>query len=170
MSGGSPARRESGVSQCAPSLGRQLALSSVADDPKRGFRTQLTAEFDWRTFDRDEDLGKIVVPYTLSRAADSDQTGTALYISELRDEAHDLNLSEIRTASIEVLSPIRSLFASLSAVRPVEGADEDPEFRLEIADSVSDDVEDVEQAILDAYVLRAELSLKGALLTFPWAW
>ena len=60
-------------------LGRALHLESVANDQGRGLTTKLTADFDWPKFDRNEDLGKVRVPYRLvaaqPRYADRDHAG-----------------------------------------------------------------------------------------------
>jgi len=52
-------------------LGRALQLRSVAFDKARGVRTTLTAAFNWPEFDRNEDLGRVKVPYHLVRAPSS---------------------------------------------------------------------------------------------------
>src|ERR1700730_17097000 len=90
-------------------LGRELHLESVADDLERRQRTRLVADFDWPTFDRYEDLGEIKVPYRLEAAAPDEPTGTRLVITRLRHEVERLDLKKVRTGSIGVLTPLRSL-------------------------------------------------------------
>lgn len=146
-------------------LGRRLHLESVANDPEMGYGTRLTADFDWPQFDEHEDLGQIKVPYVLERLDDDRQTGTSLTISQLRTQANDLDLQRVRTDSIGVLSPLRSLFRELdleeSQFRGVPSRD--PGFLLLIQED-DDSSEDVAASILDAYVLRATIKLDGSTL------
>ena len=143
-------------------LGRTLDLESVADDKERGLRTKLTAQFNWPEFDRHEDLGSVEVPYQLVEVDESVPTGTNLDITDLRSAANDLNLNAVRTGSIGVLSPLRSLFRQLPGDRNVardrEGVD--PGFTLKIQAEDTVDEGDVASDILDAYVLRASLKLR----------
>jgi signal transduction histidine kinase len=147
-------------------LGRALSLVSVADDKQRGVRTRLTATFDWPKFDRHEDLGKVKVPYELIEADEDTPTGTTLTITRLRTEAGRLDLNTVRTGSIGILTPLRSLFREMTDGDDVEiGDDEgvfsDPGFLLKIRVGDDDDEGDVAAAILDAYVLRARLRVQG---------
>lgn len=149
-------------------LGRALKLVSVAQDEERGLRTQLTATFDWPKFDRHEDLGKVQVPYELLVVDDDTPTGTSLFITRLRTEASRLNLKAIRTGSIGILTPLRSLFDQMSddEETATDGDDkdrltDDPGFLLKIRVGQEDSDEDVAAAILDAFVLRAKLRLRG---------
>ena len=150
-------------------LGRALNLVSVADDPVRGVRTQLTATFDWPKFDKHEDLGQVQVPYILTEVPKATATGTVLTITKLRTEAGRLDLNTVRTGSIGILTPLRSLFREMTDGDDVEVADEDgeavdPGFILNV--KVGDDNEEVDVAatILDAYILRAQLRLRGNML------
>lgn len=147
-------------------LGRTLRLDTVADDIQRGYKTRLVANFDWPSFDRHEDLGQIKVPYVLIKEEDQTPTGTTLQIGQLRSQAGYLNLQRVRTDSIGVLSPLRSLF------RKTRGAEErledsgsiDPGFSLLIQEGEEAAEEDVAASILSAYVLRATISLVGSRL------
>ncbi|WP_181166482.1 ATP-binding protein [Mesorhizobium sp. B2-4-18] len=148
-------------------LGRALNLVSVADDADRGMRTQLSATFDWPKFDRHEDLGKVQVPYVLTEAPAETATGTVLTITRLRTEASRLDLNTVRTGSIGILTPLRSLFREMTEGDDVEVvADEDgdavdPGFILNVRVGDDDEEGDVAATILDAYVLRAQLRLRG---------
>lgn len=147
-------------------LGRALELVSVADDEDRGTRTQLTANFDWPKFDKHQDLGKVQVPYELIEVDRSVPTGTKLTITRLRTEASRLDLNAIRTGSLGILTPLRSLFRQITDGDDIETVDKageaiDPGFVLNLSIGNDEEKEDVAAAILDAYVLRAKLQLRG---------
>ena len=147
-------------------LGRRLRLQSIAFDPQRGYKTRLTADFDWPSFDRHEDLGQIKVPYVLTREEDRTGTGTRLHIERLRSQARALDLQRVRTDSISVLSPLRSLFRELqSAYDELETPGSvDPGFSLVIQEGGQSDEQDVAASVLDSYVLRATVRLTGSRL------
>lgn len=145
-------------------LGRILALETVADDEKRGFRTLLTATFDWEMFDRNEDLGRVTVPYELYRADPRRSTGTTLTITELRESARSINLQRIRTASISVVNPFRPLMRDNSPFRETSvsryrSEEVDPGFSLSIEPSTDETPPDVAAGVLDRAVLRSVLQL-----------
>lgn len=141
-------------------LGRALRLESVADDPSLKLRTKLTATFDWPTFDRNEDLGTVKVPYELTRAAHGNRTGTKLIITKLRAQAGGLDLNAVRTGSIGILTPLRSLFRQTlgEGVFGGEGST-DPGFALNLLSESDAQRTDVADEILKHFVLRAELSV-----------
>lgn len=146
-------------------LGRNLHLESVADDSDLGVRTKLIADFDWPSFDLHEDLGKVQVPYKLVKSPQTTPTGTILTIGSLRSVGKDIKLDKVRTGSIAILNPLRSLFRK--SVR-TDGSDistksgTDPGFILNIhTDGDEGEQVDVAAQILDAFVLRAQLQLKG---------
>ena len=144
-------------------LGRALHLVSVADDPERKCRTRLIADFDWPKFDQHQDLGQVKVPYRLEAVADSMATGTTLVIKRLRSEVSRLDLQKVRTGSIGVLTPLRSLFRQMTEGDDIEQAENDaadPGFLLNIQRD-GDDEGDVAASILDGFVLRARLKLTG---------
>ncbi len=145
-------------------LGRALLLETVADDPVRGLRTLLTADFDWPDFDRKEDLGKVEVPYQLFEVDASTPTGTKLIVRRLRTVASQLDLNAVRTGSIGMLSPVRSLFRERTGddVNTVDDAS-DPGFVLDVrTGDVDPDSGDVAAQILEAFVLRAQVILRGS--------
>ena len=147
-------------------LGRILVLETVADDKTRGFRTLLTATFNWETFDRKEDLGCVTVPYRLDRTDMQHTVGTTLTITELRESARSINLQRIRTASISVVNPFRPLMHDNSPFREeplsrcVPTEDTDVGFSLRIEPTDDDTNPDVAAAVLDRAVLRSVLSLE----------
>ena len=149
-------------------LGRALHLETVADDPERGCRTRLIADFDWPTFDHHEDLGKVEVPYLLEVADEKIHTGTTLTITKLRSEVQRLNLKKVRSGSIGVLSPLRSLFlqnGGRDEASSVEEVKKDPGFSLNIKAESDENADDVASAILDAAYLKAQLQLVGQQLS-----
>lgn len=160
-----PITGEKGIGRFAVRfLGRHLHLESVAEDPKYGGKTRLEANFDWPKFDRHEDLGRVKVPYTLTQVEDAAATGTTLTITKLRSEVARLDLQKVRTGSIGILTPLRSLFRQLTEgedVEPEDGDRSDPGFILDIQGDPDEEPEDVAASILDGFVLRAQLRLAG---------
>ena len=136
-------------------LGRALHLESVADDEKLKKRTKLSADFDWFTFDKLEDLGDLEVPYRLETTDSETPTGTKLMISRLRPEVARLNLKQVRTSSLDVLTPLRSLFetAKPNSRRPTSLTGHDDGFTLKLGQGATEDGEspDVAAAILDRF-------------------
>ena len=140
-------------------LGRALHLESVANDQSRDLTTKLTADFDWPKFDRNEDLGSVRVPYRLVAARPGTRTGTKLVITGLRAQVSRLDLDAVRTGSIGILTPLRSLFRQTMGRRDLEIDDlGDPGFELNVRRGGSEPAIDVAEEILEACVLRATLS------------
>jgi len=142
-------------------LGERLSLKSVAFDAGRGIPTRLEAEFDWPSYDATEDLGKVSVPYRLTAAEEGVAFGTELVIRKLRPSTREVDLKDVRTASIGLISPLRSL---LAGVESDAVSDEDPGFRLVLGD-LDEESDDVAAKILDAYTLRAVLVVGRKRLT-----
>jgi len=90
-------------------LGRRLTLESIAHDPTRGFKTKLTADFDWQTIDAQPDLRNALIPYRVERATTSDKEGTTLTISRLRDPDKIDFGKTLRTQVLGIVSPIGGL-------------------------------------------------------------
>lgn len=144
-------------------LGRALAVETIADDPGRGYLTILTANFDWPRFDREEDLGKVTVPFTLKRAPDKSAPGTKLTVTKLRKAAASIDLRTVRTGSMNIVSPYQSLLRvpKQTGARPGKRP-EDPGFSLRIVgDDSAGAAMDVASQILGSYVLRSLLSVDG---------
>ena len=141
-------------------LGKALHLESVANDSERSLKTKLIADFDWPKFDLNEDLGKVRVPYRLVEAGVGERTGTALVIAGLRSQVGRLNLDAVRTGAIGTLTPLRSLFRQTTGSRDLEpNGETDPGFDLNIRSGRNGAEIDVAEGILEAYVLRATLSV-----------
>ena len=148
---GRPITGEKGIGRFAVRyLGYRLELTSVAYDPARGKKTRLTAQFDWREFDRQEDLGRVTVPYQLAGVDDAAATGTSLLISELRPVVDDIDWKALRTGSMGVVSPIRSLLEN-----PSGDDDEDPGFAL-VSNEGDQDI-DIAMRLLNHYFLRSKV-------------
>ena len=163
MVGESPAKR--GIGRFAVRfLGRKLHLESIADDTDRNQRTRLVAEFNWPEFDKHEDLGVVRVPYTLQLSEASARTGTTLTISDLRSTASRPNLHEIRTNSLDVVSPLGSLLSQIAApdgTDHVGAGPRDPGFALKVRTLDQEHISDVGGTLLSSFTLRAVLRLTG---------
>jgi signal transduction histidine kinase len=153
-------------------LGTELNLRTIAYDTSLKARTLLTATFDWPSFDQTEDLGEVKVPYMLRRAPSRENAGTTLTVTALRAPAlTKINLDSVRTASIAVVSPYRSLLRH-APLHPVTKRGRkpkvqvDPGFTLEISPhtAIAEDG-DVAKAILDHAVLRAVVALANNRIT-----
>lgn len=149
-------------------LGHRLHLETVADDPGRGYRTRLIADFHWPAFDALEDLGDVEVPYVLTTAAEDEPCGTTLTITDLRPGAEHVDLRTVRTESLGLLSPLRSLLRE--PVSSTTRQARDPGLQLLLPGSDVDDEQDVANSVLDAFVLRATLEhSENRLLLTVWA-
>ena len=149
-------------------LGTKLDLETVAYDSHRRMRTVLVATFDWPTFDNTEDLGQVTVPYVLRRASSRHKLGTTLRITALRAPAlSKINLDAVRTATISVVSPYRTLLKD-APLEPVvkrgrkQKHPPDPGFSLNISPPpASSEDPDVARAILNNAVLRAIVTVNN---------
>ena len=144
-------------------LGRELKLVSVAHDSKQGGLTRLTATFDWLAIDDIAELDAVRVPYTLERVADDTATGTTLTVGVLRSGTERIDLQRVRTGSIGVLTPLRAMLERAPLSKGKTTGTADPGFALQILPAAPDDPTggDVAADILDAFVIRAEVDLKG---------
>lgn len=143
-------------------LGKDLHLESVAWDLVRRARTRVTADFDWPQFDKNEDIGKIAVPYRLESVPEGVPTGTKLRITRLRDQVANFDFRRVQTASIGILTPLRSLLRASDWAQDETSNDPqpiDPGFILNIQHNGDLDDGDVAARILDGFVLRARLLL-----------
>lgn len=161
-----PVSGEKGIGRFAVRfLGRKLKLRSVAVGEDSGMKTVLTANFDWPDFDRNLDLGNVKVPYVLQSASPDESTGTTLIIELLRPGATDIDFRLLRTSSLSVITPYRSLLNEKFDEAPAKrrGQREDPGFRLELEaiDEEEGEPADVAAEILDNFVLRAVLEISS---------
>jgi signal transduction histidine kinase len=167
---GRPITGEKGIGRFAVRfLGTKLAIQSTAFDPARDLTTTLRASFDWPTFDKQEDLGSVKVPYTLRVADAQDPIGTRLTISALRLEADEIDLRSLRTASVGLVSPFQSLFRSKARAKKVSdksGVLPDPGFSLDLSSNeVEETNTNLATTILDRFVLRADLQVRDRRFT-----
>lgn len=162
-----PISGEKGIGRFAVSyLGRHLALTTVAIDPKHG-KTELTAEFDWPQFDRDTDLGVVTVPYRLRKADPDAPLGTTLHATKLRVAAEKIDFRQIQTGSLGLLSAYRALLRGSDnddelhlPKAPSESQNsDDPGFSLVVKDEDDEEAVEAAKAILKNYVLRAVVSV-----------
>lgn len=144
-------------------LGQTLRLESIAFDQQRGYPTLLTAAFHWPSFDKNEDLGKIEVPYTLERSSEISRTGTTLVISDLRPGIAGMEMRTVKTAAIDVVSPYRTLMQDFggkgkkSKIASNSKSKVDPGFSVRIKGLEKESLEnkDLAAEVLDKFVLRS---------------
>lgn len=158
---GRPITGEKGIGRFAVRyLGQRLDLTSTAFDAGRGMKTRLEAQFEWTDFDRRQDLDDVTVPYRLVSVADTVPTGTTLIISDLRPAAAEVDWKALRTGSMGVVSPVRSLIVAEPDLGNAQY--DDPGFRLL---SVSGDEElDLADEVLARFALRATIELTDSQL------
>lgn len=129
-------------------LGASLQVISVANDPSRGCKTRLIAEFDWEQIDENTNLSDTKIPYRLYRAADDEAEGTTLNISKLRRNGEFASTPTFRSSVLKIVSPLSGLEQDRFKRRQRKGG-RDPGFRVVLPgedESSSVDVAD--------YVLR----------------
>ncbi len=154
---GRPITGEKGIGRFAVRyLGQSLKLVTVADDLQRGERTQLEADFEWDEFDEQEDLNEVRIPYRLTQVTSDVPTGTTLAIGRLKPVVRKLDWKALRTGSMGVVSPIRSLLDADFGAN-VAGPESDPGFKL--ISAKGDDDFDVADELLAHYALRATVEL-----------
>src|SRR5207249_11362044 len=121
---------------------------------------------NWLDFDSSEDIGRVRVPFRLTRADEDVPTGTSLHITDLSPQVRKLHLDDVRTASIEVLSRYQSLLQQAETEHPAPSKGVDPGFDLKITPTPPGSEDDsVAGEILQAAVLRAVLRSDGVRLT-----
>lgn len=147
-------------------LGKHLLLESVAEN-ENGKRTKLSAWFDWAALDRQVDILKLKVPYTLEPTRE--KCGTTLTITKLRVVVDQNQLHQIKSGVLEITSPIYAFINDapkqvknrLLAEMP---ANEDAGFNVTFSNSpeqVSQDDRNLAADVLANYVIKATLNLTG---------
>ena len=152
-------------------LGRKLELVTTAYDPKRGFNTTLRATFDWPKFDKNEDLGDVQVPFTVTRAEPDAPIGTTLTITDLRPSTAKINFRQVQTASLGLLSAYQVLLTRSEKDKqqdlpdlPADERKSDPGFNLAINTGDKLKPESIAADILQNFVMRCVVAVdKGRL-------
>lgn len=169
---GRPITGEKGIGRFAVRfLGAHLHLETTAFDATRGHHTRIVADFDWPSLDVGE-LANVEVPYRVERVAEADpRLGTCLLITSLRPGIQEIDFSSVRSNSLAVVSPLRTLL-TLSpgdSSSPAETAGltartaVDPGFSISLS-AKSDETADIAALVLDAFTLRAVLKFEDGML------
>ncbi len=153
-------------------LGRHLALETTAFDKKRKCKTTLRADFNWPQFDRNEDLGKVKVPYQLVKAGADTPLGTVLRVTELRSSTQRIDFRQVLTASLGLLSPYQALLRKLDnddqedlpAPPGNSATTDDSGFNLVINSAGFENEPSVANAILQNFVFRCVVSVENGRL------
>lgn len=147
-------------------LGRKLELQSTAIEAN-GRKTKLRAVFDWPTFDKNEDIGEVSIPYELRLAGENDLLGTTLVISDLRQPVEKLNLDEVRNGALGVVTPYGAFVntgrASTRKGKKKSSRSDDPGFSVEVEglhEAVDGEIS-VASDVLSNFVLRGVANLVG---------
>jgi len=157
---GRPITGEKGIGRFAVRyLGQRLDLVSTAFDDERRTKTRLEAEFEWTEFDRREDLNDVLVPYRLFAVDSETPTGTTLSITDLKPVVAEVDWKALRTGSMNVVSPVRSLIVAEAEEESQADFESDPGFQLI---SVSGGAEfNLADEVLAHFALRATIELTG---------
>lgn len=105
-------------------LGKHLTLESITKN-KDGVKSKLTATFDWDKLDEHDDLITLEVPYYTEKS--SDDCGTRLIISNLRNEAY-LTDEQIKKVKSNVIQNTAPIFAFISDVEKELANTDIPEY------------------------------------------
>lgn len=128
-------------------LGDHLLLESVAHDDEYGFRTKLTAHFDWPKLDKAQDIGDATVEYTLVRAPADAVNGTSLTITKLRAATDFAKDAKLRDEVLRIVSPLQALDSG-SFQKAQAGDGEDPGFRVVLPGETEDEDVDIAGLVL----------------------
>jgi signal transduction histidine kinase len=110
-------------------LGAKVRLTTIAWDETRKMKTQLDADFDWRSIDKAPDLRSAKIPYRLTAVSKDRRTGTVLRVEALKEDPDFLAAKSFRTMVLKIVSPFESL--NRGRFKPTErAAKDDPGFRV----------------------------------------
>lgn len=146
-------------------LGDHLLLESVAHDKSYGFRTKLTARFDWPKLDQAQDIGDASVEYVLVRAEDDEPTGTSLTITKLRAATDFAKDAKLRDEVLRIVSPLQAL-ESGPFQKSQAGDGEDPGFKVVLPGESDDEDVDIAQLVLKNCWGRLLIELEDSHLRF----
>jgi signal transduction histidine kinase len=148
-------------------LGEHLTLITVAEDSKRGYKTRLTASFDWPEIDKLSDLDEAKVDYTLERVTSSEMAGTILEIHELSTSSDFTADSTLRSDVLRIVTPLQGLESGRFKLAHGD-AKADPGFKVRLPGDTagSDDQVDLATLVLQNYWAKLNIELRGRDLTF----
>jgi signal transduction histidine kinase len=148
-------------------LGDHLTLVTIADDPKLGFKTRLTAIFDWPKIDRLADIRQEEISYKVERVAPDTGTGTTLEIRQLKTSTDFTTESSLRSDILRIVTPLQGLEAG--RFRQVHrDSTTDPGFRVILPGRGREEESEIDLAnlVLKNYWARLVIELKAKNLTF----
>jgi signal transduction histidine kinase len=144
-------------------LGQRLQVETVAVGKSKK-RERLTATFNWPQIDKQTELRKARVPYTVEEVSKDTPTGTVLTISKLRSAAKDTITKNLRTDLLSIAYPYAGLekrkFARASKAKT------DPGFSIELP---SDDLEsetNLSEIILDNAFARLTIDSRKTVTNY----
>lgn len=145
-------------------LGNRAILETVADDPRLGTRTRLSATFDWRKINTAEYITSVVIPYTVEEVDFTVALGTKLTINDLRPEASQIATTSLKSDLIKLTNPAAGLEKPpFKWNRKSLTPDKDPGFSVKFESEDPDDwgsvADPIQKDILDAYVGRVRLTV-----------
>lgn len=148
-------------------LGDHLALITTAEDRERGFKTKLTARFDWPKIDQLNDIGNAKVDYTLERERPDTPTGTTLEIRHLKTSTDFTSASPLRAEVLRIVTPLQALEAGRFKLVH-EDARKDPGFRVLLPGTQQGAPGEVDLAelVLRNYWARLKIELHNNRLAF----
>ncbi|WP_276260627.1 sensor histidine kinase [Haloglomus litoreum] len=140
-------------------LGLELELESVAKDPTEDEYRRLVAEFDWREFESGSGLREMEIEYRLYDDASSDDEGTTLQITDLRE---DWSQEKLKEASGEVLDIVSAPYEPEPSEVVSEDAEGDPGFSVYFAPPGEGSVaQSPAKEIYDRWTSLVEIELDG---------
>ena len=149
------------------SLGDYLTLTSIALDPKRKTKTQLTARFDWPKIDRLSDIRNAEIDYTLEEMPPDTATGTTLEVRKLKTSTEFTGEKSLRSSVVRIVTPLRGLHAGRFKASH-EASKTEPGFQVLLpGDRDSGRAEiDIAGLVLKNHWARLQIELEGNHLTF----
>jgi signal transduction histidine kinase len=146
-------------------LGDHLTLITTAHDATRGFKTRLSAQFDWLVIDKFSDLREAKVSYTLEKVREDSPTGVTLEIRKLKSSTAFAGKSSLRTDVLRIVSPLSGLDAGRFA-RSRKGSKTDPGFRVVLPGGNEEEGVNLAELVLRNNWARLRIDLSGKRLSF----
>jgi len=157
----------------ARTLGSSLIMESTAFDSELNMQARLTAMFDWKEFDKNDNLSELAVSYEYKYPVE-EENGTFL---EVRGLYHDIDedvIKKVRNNVLDIASPHKLLMPDngfwqenidvLKKQSAKNKNNRDPGFTILINNEDKNDLGPAE-VILNAYVGRAKLELVDDVLS-----